>query len=95
MPPPSEPRKALKKNYKSGSKYKAGGFKFMAVKFNKAYFMADFIEDDKGLYPSMAVMEDNGTPGKDKDKFYINLQTKDECLLFDHVTDCSNIVIYK
>jgi len=82
-------------DHSSGTEYKETDFNFLVIMDNKAYFMGHVMIDGEGSYPFMAIMEDNGTPGKNSDEFFISIQVEKEQIVFDEVIDNGNIVIHK
>lgn len=82
-------------DHSTGDKYKATDFSFLVIVDNKAYFMGHVMINGEGSHPFMAIMEDNGTPGKNSDKFSISIQIEKEQIAFDEVIDNGNIVIHK
>jgi len=77
----------------SGTKFKAIDFTFLLVADNVSYFHGHLTENGQGSYPFVAMMEDNGSPGKDNDRFYIDIQIGDNNTVFDEVIDNGNIVV--
>jgi len=81
-------------DHSSGTNYKANDFTFLVISANKAYFSGNLEVDGEGLYSFTAVMEDNGSPGKDNDRFSIDILMDGEHIVFDKLIDNGNIVIH-
>ncbi len=60
-------------DHSSGTNYKATDFDWLVVVENKAFFYGYMQENEEEPYPFMATMIDNGSPGKDKDIFKIDI----------------------
>ncbi len=62
---------------------------------SKAYINGNLTIDGEGNYPFTAVIEDNGSPGKDSDRFSIDILAGGEHVVFDEIIGSGNIVIHK
>ena len=82
-------------DHSTGTNYKANDFNYLVVVDNKAYIKGNLTINGEGLYPFTAVIEDNGSPGKDNDKFSIDIEADGEHLVFNEVIEGGNIVIHK
>ena len=82
-------------DHSTDSNYKAIDFTYFDINDNVAYLHGNLMINGEGSYPFRAVMEDNGSPGKNNDKFYIDIQIGEEHTVFDEVIDGGSIVIHK
>ncbi len=82
-------------DHNTGAKYKATDFTFLVVVGDNAYLMGHVMVDGVGSYPFMAIIEDNGSPGKNSDEFYIDIQIGGVHTVFNEVIGNGNIVVHK
>jgi hypothetical protein len=83
------------KDHNSGTDYRATDFTYLVISANKAYFSGNLEIDGEGAYSFTATMEDNGSPGKNNDKFSIDILVNGEHIVFNELIDNGNIVIHK
>ncbi len=82
-------------DHNTGINYKAGDFNYMVVVGSKAYLSGNLTIDEEGSYPFEALIEDNGSPGSDSDRFSIDILASGEHIVFDELIDGGNTVIHK
>lgn len=82
-------------DHNTGTNYKANDFTYLVVAGSRAYIKGNLTIDGEGLYPFTLVIEDNGSPGKDSDKFSIDILVDGSHIVFNELIGSGNIVIHK
>jgi hypothetical protein len=82
-------------DHNTGNTYKETSLSWLVIDGNKAYIYGNLSTNGQGSYPFFAQMIDNGTPGSNKDLFYVNIITGGEPVIFAKIIAGGNIKVHK